>query len=357
MTFPKRPRFEPSVDTPDFNEPSVFTPIDPTASAFSNLSPEVVMRKGRMGDAYIKANKLTPEEVEEIVQLQNRLHIRFGEAAVRLGLLTEGEVSEVLGKQFNYATFASNGLASKISPSLAIVHAPGSEAAEAIKRLRSEVLERFGENFSIAIAVLSPLRNEGKSHIAASLAIAFAQLNIKTMLIDANLRNPVQHKLFGLSNQTGLSTILAKRSARSLDAMPEVMPQFWVLGSGPLPPNPLEIISAPKLAGLLEHFAKQVTVFVVDTPSSMQWADAQAIARQTGRALFVARENVTRLSDLKKAKNEITAIGVEVLGTVYNQPTRLASSGRGFWASAMSLVTSPFVWVWRRLFRRTAGDA
>lgn len=353
MTNTNRPRFESFDNDSDQGPASVFTPIDPAASAFSSLSPEVVMRKGRMGDAYIKANKLTAEEVAEIVQLQNRLHIRFGEAAVRLGLLTDREVNEVLDKQFNYASFAETGLASKISSTLAIVHSPGSEAAEAIKRLRSEVLERLGQDASNAIAILSPLKNEGKSHIAASLAIAFAQLNIKTMLIDANLRTPVQHKLFGLSNQTGLSTILAKRSARTLEAIPEVMPNFWVLGSGPLPPNPLEMLSAPKLAGLLEHFARQVDVFVVDTPSTMQWADAQTIARQTGRALFVARENVTRLSEIKKAKNEITSMGVEVLGTVYNQPARRAAGGSGFWAALLS----PFTGLWRLLFRRTKGGA
>lgn len=304
--------------------------------------------KGRMGDAYIKANKLSPTEVDAIVQLQNELNIRFGEAAVKLGLLTQEDVREVLDRQFDYASFADNGGVSRISSSLAIVHAPGSEAAEAIRRLRSELLFRLGQAPSTALAVLSPSKHEGKSYIAASLAIAFAQLNIKTMLIDANLREPIQHKLFGLTNQTGLSTILASRSSNSLDAITEVIPNFWVMASGPLPPNPLEILSAPRFRVLLDHFATQVAVFIVDTPSSMQWADAQMIARQTHCSLFVARDNVTKLTDLRKSKNEMETSGIEVLGMVYNQPSKYPTPSNNRF---QTIERSRFSQMWSRLTR------
>ncbi len=302
-----------------------------------------------MGDAYIKANKLSPTEVDAIVQLQSELNIRFGEAAVKLRLLTQEDVREVLDIQFDYASFAANGGAAKVSSSLAIVHAPGSEAADAIRRLRSELLIRLGQESGTALAVLSPARSEGKSYIAASLAIAFAQLNVKTMLIDANFRAPVQHKLFSLSNQTGLSTILAKRSPNSLGSIPEVIPNFWVLGSGPLPPNPLEILSAPKFKDFLDYFAKQVDVFIVDTPSTMQWVDAQMIAQQTGCALLVARENVTKLPDLKKSKSEMEAVGIEVLGTVYNQPAKHPGHTSYWWQASQPPRSSG---IWSRLFRR-----
>ena len=313
-----------------------------------------ISNKGRMGDAYIKAKKLSPTEVDAIVHLQSELHIRFGEAAVKLGLLTEEDVREVLDIQFDYASFAANGGAARISSSLAIVHAPASEAAEAVRRLRSELLVRLGQESSASLAVLSPTRREGKSHIAASLAIAFAQLNIKTMLIDGNLRDPIQHRLFSLSNQSGLSTILAQRSSNSLDAIPEVIPNFWVLGSGPLPPNPLEILSAPRFRALLDHFAKQVAVFIVDTPSAMQFADAQMIARQTTCAMLVARENLTKLTDLKKSKNEMEDTGIEILGTVYNQPPKSADSEGHGWRASM---LSPFSRTWGRLTRTPKGGA
>lgn len=297
---------------------SVFSPLDSSQSAFGQLSSDEVMRRGRMGDAYVKANKLTPLDVEMIVDLQKKYDIRFGDAAIRLGLLTEDDVVDALNAQFDYASFSTHDT-STISKTLDILHAPKSEAAEAIKRLRSELASRFAERETIVISVLSPAAGEGKSHISASLAIAFAQLNIKTMLIDADLRTPTQHLLFNLNNQTGLSTILAKRSLNSLTAIPEITPNFWVLGSGPPPPNPVEILSAPRLKNLIDNFAPQISVFIVDTPSAVQWADAQVIAEQTGFALFVARENLTRLADLKTFKKEIQSHGVKVLGVVYNK--------------------------------------
>jgi chain length determinant protein tyrosine kinase EpsG len=319
---------EPFDDAGEDANPSVFTPLDASQSAFWQLSPSEVMRKGRMGDAYVRANKLTPDKVGMIVDLQKRLQIRFGDAAVRLGLLTEGDVTDALNAQFNYGSFSTHDT-STISKTLDILHAPKSEAAEAIKRLRSELSSRFGESETIVVSVLSPAAGEGKSHIAASLAVAFAQLNIRTMLIDADFRAPTQHLLFNLPNQTGLSTILAKRSQNSLAAIAELTPNFWVLGSGPPPPNPVEILSAPKLKNLIDAFSRQVSVFIVDTPSSMQWADAQIIAEQTGFALFVARENLTKLADLKIFRREIESHGVKVLGIVYNKSVE--EVGRTHW--------------------------
>lgn len=328
---------------------SSFDPIDVSGSSFARLSSEEVMRKGRIGDAYIKTNRLTREEVDQIVALQKRLHIRFGEAAVRLGLLTEEEVHEVIAKQFNYASFGAKSKLARISASLAIVHAPQSEAAEAIKKLRAEILVRLEEEPSVAIAMISPVKGEGKSHIAASLAVAFAQANIPTMLIDANLRAPVQHLLFGIQNQTGLSTILAKRSARSLEAIPEILPGFWVLNSGPLPPNPIEMLSPPKLVDLLDHFAPQIRMFVIDTPAATAWADAQTIARQAGRALIVARENLTKLADLKAARADMESAGVDVLGTVYNRPPQRDQQG---WRALLRWLSAPLAALGRIMSRR-----
>lgn len=272
----------------------------------------------RMGDTYIQSQRLTVAEVESIVDLQKRLKIRFGDAAIRLGLLSEFEVKATLNEQFNYASFSLDEKSS-ISLTLDILHTPASQSAESIKRLRAEILNKLLGHNCIVIAVISPCDGEGKSHIAASLAISFAQLHINTMLIDADFRSPTQHELFGISNQTGLSTILAKRSPCTLSDIVKCAPNFWVLGSGPPPPNPVEILSDPNLRALIGSFSQDVTAFVIDTPSALQWIDAQIIASQTRTALLVARENVTKLSGLKRCKEEFEASGVKILGVVYNK--------------------------------------
>ncbi len=283
--------------------------------------------ESRMGDACIQSQRLTPVQVDAIVDLQNRKHIRFGEAAIELGLLSEQDVRELLNVQFKNASFSSRALMARVSPKLAILHAPDSAAAEAIKRLRSELLAHMGHDRRIAFAVVSPAKREGKSYIAASLAVAFAQLNIKTLLIDANLRDPEQHTLFGLSNQTGLSTILANRSSGSLAAMTEFVPGFWILSSGPPPPNPLEILTAPWFKSFLEPLLEQVSVIVIDTPAGNQWADAQMVAGQTGSAVLVALKDWTKLEDLKKFNRDISSVGIDVLGVVFNQIWKRAPIG------------------------------
>lgn len=320
------------------HEASAFSPFDASESTLGRLTEETVMRRGRMGDAFIKSGRLTRDQVDAIVQLQNARGILFGEAAVQLGFLSPSEVEDVLDKQFNFNSPSGrrNGL---IAASLAIVHAPYSEESEGIRRLRSQILVKLGEQVSIALTIMSPLRREGKSHIAASLAIAFAQLNVKTMLVDANLRAPTQHKLFGLANQTGLSTMLARRSPKTLESVASVMPSLWVLTSGPPPPNPNEILSPPNFSRLLDRFRDEISVFIVDTPAASSWADAETIARQTGKALLIGRENFTRLTDIRKMHQEMAGLGIDVLGTVYNQPPRSTRGElRAFWTK----LTMPF---------------
>lgn len=338
MHSPQRPRFGRNATKKISAEASVFSPFDPTESALGQLTEETVMRKGRMGDAFIKANRLTREQVDAIIKLQGEKGILFGEAAVKLGYLSSDEVEEVLDKQFNFNT-PSGRRSSKIATSLAIVHTPYSDEAEAIRRLRSQIMIRVAENQNFALAVLSPLKREGKSHVAASLAISFAQLNIKTMLVDANLRTPSQHKIFGIPNQNGLSTMLAKRSPKTLDLAHEVMPSLWVLTAGPTPPNPIEILSPPNLANLLDRFSNEISVFIIDTPATTTCADGETIVRQAGFALLVARENFTKLADMKNLNLEISQAGVEVLGTVYNRPP---PSAKGYLRTLWTNIAAPF---------------
>lgn len=338
MPFNQRPRFAQRTVRPPQQDTSVFSPFNPTESTLGQLSEEAVMRKGRMGDAFIKSKRLTKEQVDAIVKLQKDKGILFGEAAVKLGLLSSHEVEDVLDKQFNFNT-PSGRRSTGFAPSLAIVHSPYSEEAEGIRRLRTQILNKIGDGQHIALAILSPLKREGKSHVAASLAVAFAQLNIHTMLIDGNLRAPTLHKLFGVPNQTGLSTMLAQRSPKTLDQVPSVMPNLWLLGSGPPPPNPIEILSPPNFSKLLDRFSSDIAVFIVDTPAATIWADGETIARQTGRAIIVGRENFTKLSDLRTMNRDISGVGVEMLGTVYNQPPK---SMRGTLRAIWTQLTSPF---------------
>lgn len=289
---------------------------------------------GRMGQAFVNAKKLTQEEVSKIVQLQKQRRIRFGEAAISLGLLTEQDVHEVLAQQFNYQTSAKHGQGSrkKISARLLISHSPYSAEAEAIRRFRAEILLRAGEQEQacLVFALVSPNTLEGKSHLAASLAIAFSQLNLKTLLIDANLRKPAQHQFFDLPNKTGLSTMLAGRTFSTLDLSHTINSHLNVITAGPKPPNPSEILTAPSLSELIEKFTSDMKIIIIDTPPSRVGSDAQIIAPQAKNVVLVVRKDSTTADDLRKTYQDMETASARVFGTFFNTvPKRIApTAGR-----------------------------
>lgn len=299
---------------------------------------------GRMGQAFVNAQKLTQDEVIRIIQLQRRKRIRFGEAAIKLGLLTEEDVHEVLAQQFNYQTIAKHGKGSKrtISSRLLISHSPYSAQAEAIRRFRSEILLRAGEQPCLVIALVSPNSKEGKSHLSASLAIAFAQLNIKTLLIDANLRKPAQHLFFDLANKTGVSTMLAGRTLPTMDLSHTITNFLSVITAGPKPPNPSEILNAPNFSDLLDIFKPEVKVIIIDTPPIRVGADAQIIAPQAGNVIIVSRKDQSLLDDLRKAYRDMETTSVNILGTFFNTVPDFADPSVGRvrqWLAQLGLPT------------------
>lgn len=321
---PNAPFFQSAFNELDESSPnSIFAHTEAPSSLSADntqIPREPADTPNRMGQAFIAANKLTEEEVVRIVQLQQRKRIRFGEAAIKLGLLSEEDVHEVLAQQFNYQTIAKHGDGGKkrISSRLLISHSPYSAQAEAIRRFRSEVMLRAGEQPCLVIALTSPNAKEGKSHLSASLAIAFAQLNIKTLLLDANLRKPSLHQLFDVTNKTGLSTMLAGRTLPTLDLAHAITNFLHVIPSGPKPPNPTEILSAPNLSDLLDKFKTEVKVIIIDTPPTRVGADAQIIAAQAGHVVLVCRKDQTTAANLRTAYETIDQSSVRILGTFFN---------------------------------------
>jgi len=276
---------------------------------------------GRMGQAFVNAGKLTQDEVARIIQIQRKRRIRFGEAAIRLGLLSEEDVHEVLAQQFNYQSVVRRpGKNSRkdVSTSIQIAHTPYSAESETIRRFRSEILLRAGEHPCLVLALTSPNSGEGKSHLAASLAVAFSQLNLKTLLIDANLRRPSQHQLFKLTNKSGLSTMLAGRTLATLDLSHVISPFLNVLTAGPKPPNPSEILSFPSLSDLIDVFRNDVKVIIIDTPSTDVGPDAQIIAPQAKHVVMVCRKNYTSVASLHRAFSKLEATSADILGSFLN---------------------------------------
>lgn len=296
--------------------PPVVPALGPVSETVAPAPTASATPPDKIGDRFVHAGLLTHEQVARVMERQQREGLRFGEAAVQLGLLSQADVQSVLSQQFRYATGA--GPRTGLDPSLAIALAPFSAEAEAVRRVRAELSIRLSGLPKLAVAVVSPHDGEGKSYLATSLAIAYSQTGKRTLLVNANLRGSGQRDWFGLNRQDGLSTMLAGRAPISAGDPVPGFPLLHVIGSGPQPPNPLEILLEPALERLLTSFAEDFDVFIVDTPGASGSSDAQVIARQVGQCLLVGRQHVTRLEDLERTQVQLTTSGAQTVGIVYN---------------------------------------
>src|SRR4051812_48905375 len=193
-----------------------------------------------LGEILRLSGKISELDIGRVIVLQREGNLRFGEAARKMGLVTRKDVELALARQFEYPHVQDRE--SRLSPLLVSAYDPFGARADIIRGLRSELSLRWFAEHGKAMTVLSPRKDCGSSIIAANLAIAFSQLGESTLLIDADLRNPTQHELFGIGDGDGLSSVLAGRAqiASSLNAV-EGFDHLALLCAGITPPNPHEL--------------------------------------------------------------------------------------------------------------------
>jgi protein-tyrosine kinase len=261
--------------------------------------------------------RISQENVQRILDYQRKAGLPFGEAGIAMGLITEEDVRQALSLQFGQACpLPDAGLA----PELVAAWQPDSEAVEHLRALRSQLMLRWFENDArhAALAVLSPGPCEGRSYITANLAVLFSQLGKRTLVIDADLRRPRQHEIFGVSPRVGLSTILSGRAGREGVTEIDSIPGLAVLPAGALPPNPQELLARPGLPRLISALRSHYEVILIDTPPADSCADAATVAARAGAALVLAcrdRSSVPRIAGLA---DDLREFGVTIVGAVLN---------------------------------------
>ena len=300
---------------PDFSG-SPPAPGVPSIGSFTKVSDG-----GRpLGAILLDLGKITAVEAERILHLQKESGMRFGEAAIALGVIKETDVQLAVARQFNYPYLHSGD--SGASAELVAAFAPFSRQVEALRGLRSQLMLRW---FSTdmprkTLAIVSPGRNEGRSYLAANLAIVFSQLGERTLLIDANLRNPRQHELFQLENRVGVSAILAGQVSEL--AGPQRIPNFVdlsVLTSGVMPPNPQELLGRAIFRRMIEKFETEFDVILVDTPAGNDYADTQSITAFIGGALMLTRRNHTKVKAVSLLATNLRQFGSQIVGSVMSE--------------------------------------
>jgi chain length determinant protein tyrosine kinase EpsG len=195
---------------------------------------------------------------------------------------------------------------------------------EHLRVLRSQLMLRWFENDArhAALAIVSPGQGEGRSWICANLAVLFAQLGKRTLLIDADLRRPRQHRIFGLPGRIGLSAILAGRGGHEVISEIVSVPGLSVLCAGAVPPNPQELLARNVFQKLISTMRSSYEVILVDTPAASTCADAGMVAARSGAALMVACQDRSSVPRVAALADDLRQFGVTVVGAVLNGTPR-----------------------------------
>jgi receptor protein-tyrosine kinase len=295
------------------------------ANTMANLTPAAAppaaARTGggrSIGDILVSSGRLSASDSEKILQRQQQDKSQFGDAALALKLLTKADIDFALSKQFDYSYLPAQDTSR--SPELVAAYQPFSKVGENLRAVRSQLMLRWfnTDPSRKVVALVSPGVGEGRSFIAANLAIVFSQQGERTLLIDADLRQSRQQSLFMLGKSAGLSGILADRAG--LDAALPVpgLKGLHVLPAGAVPPNPQELLGRRAFQILLQAAAEQFDVVIIDTPSGTDYADAEIISAQAGAAVVVTRKNQTRLPDAALLAKRLQDSGVVLVGSILN---------------------------------------
>ena len=268
-----------------------------------------------VGELLVSGGVLPADAVGRVMARQRELGIPFGEAAVDLGLVTRADVLLALAHQFDYPVLPVGDQG--VSPELVAAFEPNSERVEALRQLRSQlVLRRAAEPRLNTIAVVSVGRGEGRSWLAANLAVLFSQLGERTLLIDGDLRHPRQQELFRLAPAGGLTSRLAERGEKcALQPHPR-FGQLSVLQAGIVPPNPQELLARPAFGAQLAVARDSFQMTLVDTPAAEIGADAQLVAATCGSAVVVARRHASSQPRVARLAASLREAGVNVIGGV-----------------------------------------
>ncbi len=271
-----------------------------------------------IGAIIAETRNLTADQVERILNHQRTQGIRFGEAAIALGFASADDVMFALAQQFHYPFVV--GEETKASPELVTLNQPFGVQAESFRAIRSQLMMRlFNESQPRrAVAVVSPDVGDGKTFFAANLAVTLAQLGGRTLLVDADLRSPRVHQVFGIDNKVGLSGILSGRAEAQVIRQIQSVPSLFVLPVGATPPNPVELVERPAFGLLIRELVSKFDHVVVDTPAAQLGSDAAVIAARCGAALMVARRNSSRMQALATMLADVAESPAVVVGAVIN---------------------------------------
>ena len=270
-----------------------------------------------IGKILLDAGLIRQEDIDRIVDHARRTNTKFGEAAIALRLVGDRDMASALAYQFDYPIVVKG--TSQISGEVVAAFENSHPILSDLHNLRNQLLLRWISADGAAnktLAIMSPGQGEGRTFLAANLAVTLSQMGQRTLLIDADFRQPRMHNLFGVENHAGLSALLAERSTRGALQRVQGLRDLTILPCGGIPPNPTDLLSKPFLGDLLGRLAGSFDIIILDTPAADLGPEAQMIAARAKGCVVVAREGVSRMRSLQVLARNLASTGTTVIGTV-----------------------------------------
>jgi protein-tyrosine kinase len=251
---------------------------------------------------------LTPDQIEDVIMWAEQR---------RTVISTDGIIERALRRpKGGQLVRSTSGIEVRPGPQVLFAHDPYSPRSEKIRSLRTELM-LLSDSATMILAIIGSGPSEGRSALAAELAIAFGQLGRRTLLVDADLRSPSQHILFQTDNDFGLAeTIAAGHAGVMRDVVG--LPAMSLLTAGNAATNPMELLSDRQFDRLTESWRRQFEVVILDTPPVSQFSDGLAVATLAGRALIVSRSVTTSYKDMKEMLRRLALTRSQILGAVIN---------------------------------------
>ncbi len=285
--------------------------IEPAAVPSVPISPKIrqnVLLAGTVGLILALGAAFLLEYLDDTIKTPD-------DVAQTMGLSTLGAITRIVGQGYENKLITADH--------------PRSLISEAFRALRTNIQFSAVDRPLKTLLVTSPNPVEGKSITIANLGVVMAQAGLSAIIVDSDLRRPVQHKIFKLPNNEGLTSALLQEEP-DVDGHLQAsgVENLQVLTSGPLPPNPSELLGSQKMKQLIEVLRNKADVVLFDSPPSMPVTDAAVLANQLDGVLIVADAGATRRDMARQAVENLKKIGANILGVALN---RLSTRGASYY--------------------------
>jgi protein-tyrosine kinase len=286
----------------------------------SRADPEVVAPEPEepgnlLGRILVDQGRLRDDQIAAIVDHARKTSRRFGDAAIDLKLISRDDLEHALAAQFEYPFLVAGQ--GGYPEDLVAAYRPFSPKGQALRNLRTRLLQQWNARSRHALAVVSSKDAEGRSYIASNLAVVFSQLGERTLIVDADLFNARQHRMFNVPNDVGLSAVLVGRMpvSKAIVRLP-LFRGLSIIPAGAPPPNAAELLGRKELRQLVGELKGLFDILIFDTSAANVDVGAELVAAACGSAIMVVRQNRSLLEESESLANSLRGAGVDVVGSV-----------------------------------------